>query len=88
MAQPQFRQGWWSIATRNRQSNLRAPKPPRRAPSTHRHGSSPLGSHPHAPGRADDNSARHAPETYEGSRWLGDLDSNQDWRSQSPLSYR
>jgi len=20
--------------------------------------------------------------------WLGDLDSNQDWRSQSPLSYR
>ena len=21
-------------------------------------------------------------------RWLGDLDSNQDWRSQSPLSYR
>jgi site-specific DNA recombinase len=22
------------------------------------------------------------------SSWLGDLDSNQDWRSQSPLSYR
>jgi hypothetical protein len=21
-------------------------------------------------------------------KWLGDLDSNQDWRSQSPLSYR
>ncbi len=28
-------------------------------------------------------------EIFRGKiKWLGDLDSNQDWRSQSPLSYR
>jgi hypothetical protein len=27
-------------------------------------------------------------EMMSKNKWLGDLDSNQDWRSQSPLSYR
>jgi hypothetical protein len=54
MAQPLFRQGWWSIATRRRQqsnfalpsgSTLRAPEPPRQAASVwsfpHQYGPSP-----------------------------------------------
>jgi hypothetical protein len=29
-----------------------------------------------------------APISAKGEIWLGDLDSNQGWRSQSPQSYR